>query len=307
MSELAQCILCGNVSPARPIASLRDNPNGLSKVVACGHCGHRQISPLPSPEEEEAYYADDKKPRELFGDVDFLDIIKLKARKDTERRLDWLRRTRTPSGSPRVLDVGAGYGFFVDLASKAGYNAWGMEPSVARHEFSRDNMAGTFVNAAVDEAFVAQHRGQWDVVTTFHVLEHLRDPVSYLSLLLALVAPGGHLIVEVPNAADELIPQIPEYGAFHWVSVHLNYFDAARLDLALKKAGATDFSIEGIQRYGLRHLIRWTDMRAPDLHSADITGGSPLLDAMEEQYRAYRQRALTSDTIGAVIRVNRNS
>jgi 2-polyprenyl-3-methyl-5-hydroxy-6-metoxy-1,4-benzoquinol methylase len=47
--------------------------------------------------------------------------------------------------------------------------------------------------------------GKYDVSTAFHVIEHLADPVSILSMLSALLQPSGKLIVEVPSANDALL------------------------------------------------------------------------------------------------------
>lgn len=282
---------------------LRDDRDSGRKVVRCPRCGHIQVSPLPSPEQEAAYYANDMQPRSLFGDRAYYDILKAKAKMDTDRRLDWVRAVRGPAARPRLLDVGAGYGFFVDAAVQAGYDANGLEYSPERFELCRTRMAGTFLNGEVDDAFLATHAGKYDLVTSFHVIEHLRDPISYLSRILRLIAPGGALMIEVPNVDDELNKQIPEYADHQWQICHLSYFDRPRLDIALRQAGAVDFTIAGVQRYGLRHLIRWTDHRAPDLNPPEVEGTSPLTERAEAAYRADRERALTCDTLIATIRV----
>jgi hypothetical protein len=79
--------------------------------------------------------------------------------------------------------------------------------------------------------------------------------------------PEGRLLIEVPNLGDELLNYEVNYRHFYWQQAHLSYFDAARLELALRKAGIKDFSIRGVQRYGLRNLIHlhWLDEGKPQL------------------------------------------
>jgi SAM-dependent methyltransferase len=202
-----------------------------------------------------------------------------------------------------LLDVGSGCGFYVNAASEAGYRSTGLEFSGERYELARTRMKGQFINGEVGEAFAAANRGTYTVVTSSHVVEHLRDPVSYISRILNLVAPGGAVLIEVLNLDDEMTWQISQYADHQWQVCHLRYFDKSRLELVLRQAGARDFSVVGIQRYGMRHLLRWTDVRSPDLGMPGEGGISPLLDRTEAHYRTDREKAMTCDTLIATIRV----
>jgi SAM-dependent methyltransferase len=266
-------------------------------VARCSGCGHVQIAPLPSPEEEAAYYARDMQPKHLWQDGNYYEILRAKARPETERRLAWL--SSLVSEGP-TLDVGCGYGFFVDAACQKGISASGLEVSEERLKLCRASMRGTYFQGEADERFVVDHQGRFAAVTAFHVIEHVREPASYLKRLLRLLRPGGSLLVEVPNVADEMIGQIPEYAAHHWQICHLSYFDKPRLELALRRAGAMQFEVRGVQRYGLRHLLSWTDRRAPDLGMPGKEGSTPLMLEVESAYRSGRERAATCDTLIAV-------
>ncbi len=297
------CILCGHGDTAPAVLSreLRDEHSGRFSVVRCGTCGHVQVAPLPSREEEAAYYAKDMQPRHLWTDGDYFDIVRAKARPETERRLAWLHATTAEGGA--VLDIGSGYGFFVDAVCAAGFAASGLEVSNHRLQLARSGMRGTFIQGEANETFVAEHTQRYDTVTAFHVIEHVRDPVAYLRQLMRLLRPGGTLLVEVPNVGDELIAQIPEYARHHWQICHLSYFDKPRLELALRRAGAERCEVRGVQRYGLRHLLSWTDTHAPDLSRPQPEGATPLLSEMEAVYRTHRERSLTCDTLVAEVRV----
>ena len=298
------CILCGHTeAPSEVIScSIRDEDSGRFSVVKCDGCGHVQITPLPSEEEEAAYYANDMQPKALWKDGDYYDLLRERAKEESDRRLAWLGAEKSPSEAGEVLDVGSGYGFFVDTLVEAGYEASGLEISTARLKLARARMRGNFIEGEADGDFVQDNTRRFGVVTAFHVIEHLRDPVSYLTKLAHLVAEGGRLLVEVPNLADAMIGQIPEYALHQWQICHPNYFDGPHLKTALEMAGAKDFTVEGVQRYGLRHLITWTDTRAPDLASGIPENSSLLLEHVESLYRAERERDMTCDTLIATIR-----
>ena len=299
------CILCGHAEAPSEILShsLRDEDSGRFSVAMCSGCGHVQITPLPSEEEEAAYYAKDMQPKALWKDGDYYDIVCERAKVETDRRLAWLGAEKSPSDAGQVLDVGSGYGFFVNALVEAGYDAGGLEVSKDRLKLARERMGGNFVEGEADGDFDQDNAGRFGVVTAFHVIEHLRDPVSYLTRLTRLVVKGGRMLIEVPNLADSLVGQIPEYAQHQWQIAHLNYFDGPHLETALEKAGVKDFTVEGVQRYGLRHLVIWTDTRAPDLEGGTPENSSPLLEHMESLYKAERERDMTCDTLIATIRL----
>lgn len=297
------CLLCDVSRTRAELVSdkLRDNSSSRFKVVRCLTCGHVQLFPLPSPEEDAAFYNADCSTRSLTGEVDF-SLEQSKAAADTARRSDWLQSI-LPAGEGEVLDVGCGYGFLIDALTQAGYRAMGMDVSQERLALAKEHLQGTFIQGEIDEAFMTAHSNRFRVVTLFHVLEHVRAPVTFLRQCFELVAPHGWLLIEVPNLGDELLEQQAEYRAFYWQRAHLSYFDAARLEVALRKAGATQFEIAGVQRYGLRNLLHWLDQRGPQLEAPAYQATEPALRRLEALYKADRERALTCDTLIATVKL----
>jgi SAM-dependent methyltransferase len=106
-------------------------------------------------------------------------------------RLDMLRPLVLPPA--RILDAGAGRGRFVASARAAGYDAFGLEPS---RRGDRGEAAGVR-RVSIEEADIEP--GSLDAVTLWHVLEHLEDPRLALQRIHSWLAPGGALLVGVPN------------------------------------------------------------------------------------------------------------
>lgn len=242
MNKPFTCLLCGVSGPTELVtAALRDDSSGRFKVVRCLSCGHLQLNPLPLPGADVAYYKADGQTRSLMGKADFT-LWKNKTATDTDRRVSWLH-SLCPAGDGKVLDVGCGYGFFVDALTQLGYQATGLDVSQERLALAIAHLKGEFIQGEVEEAFVARHHDRFQPVTLFHVLEHMRAPLTFLRQCFKLVAPGGRLLIEVPNVSDELLDQQAAYRAFYWQRTHLSYFDAARLQQALRRAGLKEFSL----------------------------------------------------------------
>jgi SAM-dependent methyltransferase len=92
-----------------------------------------------------------------------------------------------------LLDVGCGFGHFVQWAVEHGWDAWGIEPDPWARESS------VVPRRVVKDA--ASLEGSFDVVSMWDVLEHTTDPIGLAASLRGLVCPGGRLFVCSPNFA----------------------------------------------------------------------------------------------------------
>ena len=112
------------------------------------------------------------------------------------QRENWEHRIAVgdlPSGG-RVLEVGCGAGSFVQAAAERGCDAIGTEFNPKAVAAARQ--AGRAVSAIKLGDFVP---GSFDAVCAFQVLEHIAEPQVFLASCVALLKPGGRLILGVPN------------------------------------------------------------------------------------------------------------
>jgi SAM-dependent methyltransferase len=118
------------------------------------------------------------------------------------RLFDRRRLSLLPPMGPgaRLLDVGAGRGRFVATARANGFDAEGIEPSARGVAAAASEYGVALQPATIDAATVAPESAQ--VVTLWHVLEHLDDPGAALQRVAGWLAPGGVLLVAVPNLAS---------------------------------------------------------------------------------------------------------
>lgn len=137
-------------------------------------------------------------------------------------------------GDGRYLDVGCGSGASLGVARALGWRGSGIETDVEAAARARAFTDDLYVGDVLDAPFEA---GRFDVVTAFHVLEHLPDPVAAVERMLGWLAPGGLLIVEVPNAGG-LGARL--FGAA-WSGLelprHLSHFTPVTLSRLIDRAG----------------------------------------------------------------------
>jgi SAM-dependent methyltransferase len=208
VSAPKRCAWCGS--------GLGNASNGSAGTVKCDRCGAATTRPWPSDAELDRAYADWYRPEtgRFAGPGDAL--LRL-SRGRLARRLDRI----APPGP--VLDVGAGDGALLDALARRGREVLGLERRSSRPDVLR---------AEIDEV-----EGSYAAVVFWHTLEHLRRPRQALERAAALLAPGGVLVVAVPNA-DSL--QARAFGE-RWFALdlprHLVHLPARTLERALEDLG----------------------------------------------------------------------
>lgn len=223
MSAVGACPACGgplhawcSVRPAD--AALGDRPVPLSRCSRCGSAVTGGEAP-PNLYEIGAYAP--QRPRLHAAARPLLAAF-------DRKRLSLIAPLAPPPA--RLLDVGAGRGRFVAAAQAAGYEASGIEPS-PRGALSATRVAPT----AIEEAEIPAR--SVDVISLWHVLEHLAEPRSALERAGAWLRPGGVLLVGVPNL-DSLQARLGGACWYHLdVPRHRVHFTPRGLEALLASCG----------------------------------------------------------------------
>ncbi|WP_284180015.1 class I SAM-dependent methyltransferase [Rhabdaerophilum sp. SD176] len=210
--EDVPCNLCG--SHHKLTISQTDRRLKTLKTVACEQCGLIRTDPMPTDAELNAYYAG-----EYRLDYQFAFSKKpprfhiTRSQRDAETRLRLLEPALP--GQKRLLDFGSGSGEFLALAAKAGHQVQGIEPGESFADFAREEYGVPVQSAVWQQVDFAP--GSFDVITSNHVLEHLREPVCALKRMAEWLAEDGVLFVSVPNALGK---RRHSFQHFHFAHVY---------------------------------------------------------------------------------------
>ena len=164
-----------------------------ANIVQCRRCGYRFVNPRPSQREIAAAYSNPH-----FYDGWVAD--------DTGREQMWakrLRLVRQRVRGNRVLDVGAGIGTFLAMARDQGWQVAGTEVSTSAQALARSRHGIELVNGQAEDLRLPSNA--FDVVTLWHVLEHVPSPSRLLRICHAALVPGGSIVIAVPNDSDGIM------------------------------------------------------------------------------------------------------
>jgi 2-polyprenyl-3-methyl-5-hydroxy-6-metoxy-1,4-benzoquinol methylase len=212
------CILCQKNE--FDIVSSKDAKNNtFLKVVFCKSCGMIQQDPIPSEDSVNKYYSNEY--REDYKKT-YTPKIKhvYRAGNLALERVKFLKERNITKGS--LLDVGAGGGEFTYLSDKLGFSSMGIEPNVGYSNFAREEYR---IN--IQTGHLSDINKKFDLITMFHALEHIPNPIKTFKLLYELLNKDGSLFIEVPNI--ETKDASPHNIYF---KAHIHYFSASTLTSA---------------------------------------------------------------------------
>lgn len=115
-----------------------------------------------------------------------------------------------------VLDVGCNTGYGTILLADVGRRVVGVDVSARAIQAAREAAPdGRPEFLAIDGLSLPFADASFDLVTSFQVIEHVREPTPYLREIARVLRPGGTVVLTTPNAATRLDPGMPPWNPFH--------------------------------------------------------------------------------------------
>lgn len=200
------------------------------KVVTCDSCGLRYTRPLPSEEEliplySQEYYGASKSRRLSWDSLRLL----------LHQYVLWQRRGTLGSRPPgRILDVGCGDGDFLASLKRRGWETYATDLSAAACKRAQERGIMTHQGDLVSANFPDHY---FDVITLWHVLEHVPHPSEDLVEVRRILKDDGLLVVETPNS-DSFTLRLCGARWFSFdVPRHLQHFTPVTLQALLRRTG----------------------------------------------------------------------
>jgi 2-polyprenyl-3-methyl-5-hydroxy-6-metoxy-1,4-benzoquinol methylase len=231
LESVTVCPLCGSNAISEYLHVKDHTTSGeIFKIDRCSQCSFTFTNPRPDQKTIGKYYQSENYISHTGSNKKFLDRIYLIARRYTLR---WKLRLIEPyTGAGHLLDYGCGTGEFLYQSMKSGWKIQGVEPS----ELAREK-ASDLLNSKVTNSIEDIKDSKFDVITLWHVLEHIDNFEQALLKLKNLLTASGTILIAVPNHES---PDAQEYKA-NWagydVPRHFSHFTKRTMELLLGNLG----------------------------------------------------------------------
>ncbi len=246
------CVGCGN-SIARPLYEVRGFP-----IVRCTGCGLARTE-LPADFDPDAIYTEDYfQGGQHDGYADYAGSA-ADLRREFRRTLDAL-----PVREGKLVEIGCAYGFLLDEARSAGFDACGVEVSDAARTAAQER--GHVVARSLGE--LAGH-GPFDAAVMLDVIEHLARPDEILGELRGMLRPGAPLVITTGDFGSPLARAMGKRWRLMTPPQHVWFFSKKTLAPLLERHG---FVIDRVT-----HPWKWVPTALIAYQATRYLGGQQLI------------------------------
>lgn len=226
-NSIPTCPCCGVSGPGRAFEVGWRIEDSKPQIATCGTCKHSWLATAESQHRqiEETYRHDYAGHR---VDAVFEEKCRIAIAEDISPLVP------TPAD---LLDVGCGNGSFVLAAEEAGYRALGIDISPEGVEFAASRGA----NAQNLDFLIHDFERKFDVITMWDVVEHLREPASFLVRASELLNADGVLVIKTPSIGEPCLRMVQRFpslaSALLETPDHVQFWTKRSMDALLTRTG----------------------------------------------------------------------
>ena len=233
MEKIENCFVCGSIQHSKILECIDDT---VSKekftIVKCGKCGFNFTNPRPIENELYKYYESNDYVSHSDTNKGLINSLYHTVRKYTLKRKVKLINTLSKKGS--ILDIGSGTGHFLKACNENGWRTTGIEPSESTRKTAIKNL--NLDIREENQIELLEHK-TFDVITMWHVLEHVPKLNERIEEINNLLKEEGTLIIAVPNRMSYDARIYKENWAGYDVPRHLYHFSPEDIKNLFEKHG----------------------------------------------------------------------
>ena len=229
------CPVCNHSSPQIAIESQDFSlTQEAFSILHCSKCSVRYTSPLPSQNEIGQYY----KFIEYISHTDVKDgwmnrLYHFVRTRTLAHKTNWIQSLFT-GHKGHLLDIGAGTGAFANAMQQKAWKVTGLEPDAATRDKAFENYT---LNLQSTDTIFNLPENEYEVITMWHVLEHVHELKPYLHQCFKSLKQNGRLIIAVPNYTSFDAKYYKKYWAAYDLPRHLYHFSPNSMTSLLTEIG----------------------------------------------------------------------
>jgi 2-polyprenyl-3-methyl-5-hydroxy-6-metoxy-1,4-benzoquinol methylase len=204
-------------------------------IQQCNSCYFLFTNPRPSEEQIGAYYESQDYISHHDEAKDLMSKVYTSVRNHTiEEKVKLINSLVQPKGT--LLDIGCGTGNFLGAVKLDGWKVSGTEPDSGAREVASKRVGATLFESIFEADLGTQ---QYDIITMWHVLEHVHKLNETIDWLQNHLKPNGRIIIAVPNPQSYDAVKYGRFWAAYDVPRHLYHFTRATMKNLLQRHGMT--------------------------------------------------------------------
>lgn len=227
------CPVCESKN-INPLLTIKDFSVSKEDFVLwqCSHCNLRFTQDVPDENSIGRYYQSSDYISHSNTNKGFINKTYQKVRTYTLQQKAKLIGDETKISTGSILDIGSGTGAFLDVMKTRGWQVKGVEPDKDARA-----LAKKLYDLNIDEPSVIDdlNTGSFDVITLWHVLEHVHHLHEYLEQLKRLLKKDGKIFIAVPNYQSKDSGIYRSYWAAYDVPRHLYHFSPQSIKTLMQK------------------------------------------------------------------------
>ncbi len=248
---ITHCPICGS-KKLNPVHECKDYfaLGDCFMIKECESCGFRFTDEAPSEDEIGIYYKAEDYVSHSDTQKGIVNKLYHFARNMMLRKkgnmVDDIYNYNHKEGSDQkkhILDIGAGTGYFLNEMNERGWLVEGAEKSDDARVFADKHFKIELARSIADYMGTPSNMKKYDIITLWHVLEHLENLNGSLNDIRSLLKDNGNLILALPNCASYDARKYKEYWAAYDVPRHLWHFTPETVSMVASKNG---FEVERI-------------------------------------------------------------
>jgi len=243
MYKYTQCPVCLQTN-FKEVLRVKDHTvsGETFSIVHCETCSFRFTNPVPTQIAIGPYYQSEDYISHSNTNKGFINKAYQVVRKRTLKQKRKLVTNFSGKQTGKFLDIGAGTGAFLHTMKEAGWDTTGIEPDPGARQNAKELWN---LELRPAEEFYGLEENQFDVISMWHVLEHVHEMEAYLDKIHKLLKPGGKFLVAVPNYTSWDASKYQEVWAAYDVPRHLYHFSPKSVKHLSERKG---FKFSGMKR-----------------------------------------------------------